>query len=508
MSGDEFEEELGGDEKMDNFTEPKKGGNNNKRKTNDNESADLTNLRESDGALYDLLSEAIGVDFESPLFNVSIHKGLALLTESRGLLLLKNDEPEIHKALRQFKSLHSADIRTQKTWKTLVRSWLRQIQLDNGAKTTLPIPRDVKTFFTVKDKVTEADQLYHMDLAEMAKLNTDKKKYRYPYLLVFVDVYSNYVFLEPVRHKNALDTSRAIEKILEKIEKMRDAMQRHSRSVGQGKAEDDSIPPHLPDSKVRRIQSDKGGEFLNEKVGKVLEQYDIRLFTTTTPRKAYVAESKIGQMKRLLSLAVGQNAKKIMDKINESHGIRTKQPIKSKLTKAQLNRVEFNLDDWTNMLDLVAKKLNGMENQRNGFSPSQLFLNASNNTPGNRAIKRILKNEKEFKRLRTEREWNRGRERNTDVGTKFGKKILAVGTYVYASQMRLATRTTKQAFAKRSLGEETWELDRLFRIVRRVNDTQMNSIKGYFLEEINQDTMRSIGQMQNVFYRNELIVAN
>ena len=191
-----------------------------------------------------------------------------------------------------------------------MRSWLRQIQLDNGAKTTLPIPRDVKTFFTVKDKVTEADQLYHMDLAEMAKLNTDKKKYRYPYLLVFVDVYSNYVFLEPVRHKNALDTSRAIEKILEKIEKMRDAMQRHSRSVGQGKAEDDSIPPHLPDSKVRRIQSDKGGEFLNEKVGKVLEQYDIRLFTTTTPRKAYIAESKIGQMKRLLSLAVGKMPRK------------------------------------------------------------------------------------------------------------------------------------------------------------------------------------------------------
>ena len=112
---------------------------------------------------------------------------------------------------------------------------------------------------TRKVLVFEKDESWQIDLVDLTKLS--KMNDGYKFLLVAIDVFSKYVWIEPMKSKSAVEVEKALSKIF--LESKR---------------------------KPQTIQTDKGKEFLNRLVEELLKRHGIKLYTTFSERKASVVE--------------------------------------------------------------------------------------------------------------------------------------------------------------------------------------------------------------------------
>ena len=116
-----------------------------------------------------------------------------------------------------------------------------------------------RRFSTRPVMVYYVDEQWQIDLVDMSKLSKANKGFKY--LMVVIDVFSKYAWLEPLKTKTGIEITKALKKVFDKNKRT----------------------PLL-------IQTDKGTEFLNSHVRTLLKSRNIKLFTTFSERKASVVE--------------------------------------------------------------------------------------------------------------------------------------------------------------------------------------------------------------------------
>lgn len=114
-----------------------------------------------------------------------------------------------------------------------------------------------KKFRRQKCMVSGIDDIWQADLVDVSKISRENKGIKF--LLTIIDVFSKFAWVEPLQNK----TSESIVKALKKI---------------------------IKDRKPNKIQTDKGTEFLNKPVEKLLNDLNINLYTSNSELKASVVE--------------------------------------------------------------------------------------------------------------------------------------------------------------------------------------------------------------------------
>ena len=174
--------------------------------------------------------------------------------------------------------------------------------------------------------VFEKDESWQIDLVDLTKLS--KMNDGYKFLLIAIDVFSKYVWIEPMKSKSALEVERALSKIF--LESKR---------------------------KPQTIQTDKGKEFLNRLVEELLKRHGIKLYTTFSERKASVVERVNRTIKGIMfKYFTKENTRRYIDVLqniamrynNSYHRSIKMKPIQ--VTKENSPRVWMNLyeKDWKN----------------------------------------------------------------------------------------------------------------------------------------------------------------
>ena len=100
--------------------------------------------------------------------------------------------------------------------------------------------------------VAGMDDQWQMDLADMVQLRRFNDGYQY--LLTCIDIYSKYAWVVPIKNKSGQEVARALD----------------------GVFKEGRIP--------KKLQSDKGREFLNHLVQDLLKQYGVHFFTSEDPQ--------------------------------------------------------------------------------------------------------------------------------------------------------------------------------------------------------------------------------
>jgi len=115
---------------------------------------------------------------------------------------------------------------------------------------------------------------YPLDIMQADLLTLDELQRRhntpYKYILLAISVFSRYAYAIPLRSKRGVEVAQAIESILEK-------------------------------DSYKKIQTDRGSEFVNPHVAKVLEKYSTLLYHSHSPIKAALAERLIRTIRLLIS---------------------------------------------------------------------------------------------------------------------------------------------------------------------------------------------------------------
>ena len=89
--------------------------------------------------------------------------------------------------------------------------------------------------------------------------NISKFNYKYSFLLTCIDCFSRYAWVKPVKNKSGPEIARVLEEICrEKV--------------------------------CKRLQTDKGKEYLNQHVRKLLTKYNTELWTSNNEVKASLVE--------------------------------------------------------------------------------------------------------------------------------------------------------------------------------------------------------------------------
>lgn len=123
---------------------------------------------------------------------------------------------------------------------------------------------------------TGLDYMWDADLAEVGNIAEHNDGYRY--LLVAIDVFSRYLWIEPVKTKQQNEIKSAFERIFAKTNR-----------------------------RPQRLRTDKGKEFINKTVRTYLTRLQIKAFTTKNETKANYAERVIRTVKTLLYRYFHQN---------------------------------------------------------------------------------------------------------------------------------------------------------------------------------------------------------
>ena len=139
-----------------------------------------------------------------------------------------------------------------------------------------PVVRKFKTRPVV---VYNMDEQWQADLVDLSKLSRYNKGYKY--LLVVIDVLSKFLWVEPLHDKSGKELKRAFHAIFE----------RGGRTP-------------------KKLQTDKGTEFLNSIVQNFLREKNIIFFTTNSERKSSIVER------------VNRTLKDLMFKYFEKHNTR------------------------------------------------------------------------------------------------------------------------------------------------------------------------------------------
>lgn len=119
--------------------------------------------------------------------------------------------------------------------------------------------RALKTYPYRKYYVNTIDDQWQMDLADMNQLQHKNNNHRY--ILTCIDILSRYAWARPLKTKQGGEVANAIEDIFKTSKR---------------------IP--------KRIQTDQGKEFYNAPVKRLLEKYDVELFSVKSPTKCALVE--------------------------------------------------------------------------------------------------------------------------------------------------------------------------------------------------------------------------
>lgn len=116
-----------------------------------------------------------------------------------------------------------------------------------------------KRYSTRKYYVSNIDEQWQMDLADMNQLQRFNHNFRY--ILTCIDILSRFAWARPIKTKSGNEVASAIEDIF--------------KSSGRT---------------PKRIQTDQGKEFYNSHVKSLLQRYNIELFSVKSPFKAAMVE--------------------------------------------------------------------------------------------------------------------------------------------------------------------------------------------------------------------------
>ena len=116
-----------------------------------------------------------------------------------------------------------------------------------------------KTYPDRKYYVNNIDDQWQMDLADMSRIQRQNDNHRY--ILTCIDILSRHGWARPLKTKQGPEVAKAIEDIL-----------------------------HSSKRQPKRLQTDQGTEFYNASVKRVLEKYNIELFSVKSPKKCALVE--------------------------------------------------------------------------------------------------------------------------------------------------------------------------------------------------------------------------
>jgi hypothetical protein len=123
----------------------------------------------------------------------------------------------------------------------------------------------VRKFKRRKYTLKGINDLIQLDLADMTSLSTFNDGVKF--LLIFIDTFSKFLKVLPLKNKNAITVARALSTMLREN------------------------PP-------KNIQTDKGKEFINKEVKQLMDYHNINFYTTEDPdTKAAIAERVIRTLK-------------------------------------------------------------------------------------------------------------------------------------------------------------------------------------------------------------------
>lgn len=111
------------------------------------------------------------------------------------------------------------------------------------------------------------------DLIEMQPYKKENRNHRY--ILIVIDIFSKRAYAEPLMNKTAIETTKAMERIIRKA--IRDQQ-----------------------CKINNLQTDNGKEFFNGPMKLLLEKFRINHYSTFSFMKASIVERLIRTIKRRL----------------------------------------------------------------------------------------------------------------------------------------------------------------------------------------------------------------
>ena len=311
-------------------------------------------------------------------------------------------------------------------------------------------PQNVRVFRTHRGGVSKPNMFVQGDLMEASWLNPDRTNRRYKYLLVLVDMFSSKKYLIPTKTKKAKEISKVLNDFFRK-------------------------------NVFKKLQTDKGGEFINELVKDALKKHDVKLYTTKTTQKAYMAERAIREIKQFFNELIQNNQlHNFLDNVYSG---------------------EYNRDDWTGAIPYLTNFLNKKIHSRLKFTPEELSESTDGLTGKAKArviIRRLL-----ARLYVANDQTNNFRARYLRYpfkrkGYKTFTKNLPIGTLVRVSKLRLKGTNVEEPFVKPSTAPTTWSDDK-YKIVGVRKLYKPEPFRMYQLKN-----MRTLGFIKNLFYREEI----
>ena len=460
---------------------------------------------------------------QHPLFDASRTEAKRLLVTRKGLQELKRYDGNLHRLLSKWVE---RDKLTSREVVKKIDKWIVELKRKTGdTKKSYRTPTRVFHHKSKSGVINRPLDLIHMDLADVNRLNPDKQTYRYPFILVAVDAFTNYVVLIPIKNKSADEVLNAMKNVFSQFGLLKNNLKKEkSKSRSFGKC-----------LLTTNIQTDRGSEFFNRKVKQFLKDKQFTLFSTRGAGKAYLAESKIGQMKRQLVRIT-----KILESSSANHAKRKRRKTDS-LTKRKKRKstnkkivvvddddedfVDFKAyaTDWSKHLRELQKKINNKVNSRTGLSPTQLFDQFKiNHCEKNRNVneteekfepisdtltKMMLLRKSNSKRKMDKKKLH-STMRSSKAQNKYHEwKRIKVGDVVYLTFSRLKGFPSEKPlniFEKKSTQlQSEWDTNRPYVVVKQIipEGNSRSEAKQYQLKNLNTNKIR-----RTLYYREELLL--
>ena len=478
-------------------------------------------------------------NIQHPLFDVSRTEAKRLLITKKGLQDLRSGDKKLYVLVKKFVSQNKL---SAPEFSKQIDRWVNNLKRKTGeTKSSFRQPTKVLHSLSKAGSITRPLDVIHMDLADVNRLNPDNQRYRYPFILVAVDAFSNYTVLVPVKDKSADAVMNGIKNVFDQMgvskktsasSRLKETYKRKSkRAILDGEEKDRAKRWCLVTTK---LQTDRGSEFVNDTLRIFLKRRRVELFSSHGSGKAYLAESKIGQMKRQL-VRIQNILEKSFDKKKKR---KRKTTTKKKKKKKKLGGdedfddedryVDFEVyqTDWSKHLKDLQKKINSMKNTRTGYSPEELFKRFTKvNHDKDDWEKRNTVNETSTKfeplddtlvkvRLLHKANQNSRREKRllarTQEKTKIGNKAhawkrkLRVGDRVFLTHSRLKGYPSEKPlniFQKKSTQTKSeWNTNRPYTIEKIYNSKKSHQPLRYRLRNVDSGRLQ-----KTLYYREELI---
>lgn len=112
------------------------------------------------------------------------------------------------------------------------------------------------------------------DLIEMQPFSKENQGNRY--ILIVIDIFSKVAYAEPLKDKTGESVSSAMNRIIQRVNQ------------------------HNPHHRIRKLHTDEGKEFYNTAMKRLLDKFNIQLYSTFSYMKASIVERLIRTIKHKL----------------------------------------------------------------------------------------------------------------------------------------------------------------------------------------------------------------